>query len=149
MRSVLSAARMLLAMSWRQSPAKTLTAVVLMLANAVSLPLAALALKRMTDAAVAGDVPAAAWAGVVVAVLALGSLTFAHFAHIAYFELSEMNMLAIDEELVAVANGSAAVEHHERPEYADKLSVLQQELQQMKWAMHSLLAAIALASPCC
>ncbi len=144
MRQVISGARTLLRLSWRQSRAKTVTAVVLMLANALSLPLAALALKRMTDAAVAGDAAGAAWAGVAVAVLALGSLTFAHFAHIAYFELSELNMLTMDEELIAVANGSAALEHHERPEYADKLSVLQQELQQMKWAMSSLLAALAL-----
>ncbi len=51
----------------------------------------ALALKWMTNAAIGGDAGTAAIAGFAVAVCAIAVLTLGHFAHIAYFELSEIN----------------------------------------------------------
>ena len=135
----------LLGMSWRQDRAKTLASIVLVLANAIAVPLLALALKWFTDAAVAGDEQTAWLAGIAVAACAIGLLTLGHFAHIAYFELSEINTLTVDERLIALTNGSAGIEHHERPEYADKLAVLQREFQQLQNGLYAVLALASLA----
>ena len=55
MTETLRSAAWLLALSWRQNRAKTAIALVLVLGNAIAAPLMALALKWLTNAAVAGD----------------------------------------------------------------------------------------------
>ena len=135
----------LLQLSWRQNRFKTAASLVLVMSNAVAAPLMALALKWMTNAAIGGDGGTAAVAGFAVAVCVIGTLTLGHFAHIAYFELSEINQLTMEERLIALANGSAGIEHHERAEYADRLTVLQQELRQMQNGFYAVLALLSLA----
>jgi ATP-binding cassette subfamily B protein len=144
MTDALRASATLLALSWRQARGRTLVSIVLVLAASVAAPLLALALKWLTDAVVAHDVGTAELAGVAAAALAIGLLTLGHFAHIAYFELSELNVLTLDERLIALSNGSAGIEHHERPEYADRLVVLQQELSQIQNAIFTVLALASL-----
>jgi ATP-binding cassette subfamily B protein len=145
MTDALRASATLLRMSWRQARGKTAVSVVLVFAGSIAAPLLALALKWLTDAAIAGDATTAGMAGILAAVLAIGLLTLGHFAHIAYFELSELNALSVDERLIALSNGSAGIEHHERPEYADRLVVLQQELSQIQNAIFTVLALASLA----
>src|SRR5690606_10761928 len=76
----------------------------------------------------------------------IGSLTLGHFAHVLYYELGELNFLTKDVQLIHLANGSAGLEHHERPEYADTLEVLKQELQRTGWSsMEALMSSVGLA----
>jgi ATP-binding cassette subfamily B protein len=131
-------------MSWRQARGRTIVSIVLVLAASIAAPLLALFLKWLTDAVIARDATTAGLAGIMAAVLAIGLLTLGHFAHIAYFELSELNALTIDERLIALSNGSAGIEHYERPEYADRLVVLQQELSQIQNAIFTVLALASL-----
>jgi ATP-binding cassette, subfamily B, bacterial len=142
---LLSGCRQLLAIAWRRHRSKTLVAVVLMLGGAAAAPAIALALRMLTDAAVAGDATAAALYGVAVAVLAIAALTFSHFAHIAYFELSELSVLDLEQELMGLANGSAGMAHHEQPEFADKLIVVRQNIQWFRNAFQALLSIAGLA----
>ena len=135
----------LLELSWRQNPLKTFAALVLVLANAVSAPLLALALKWLTDAAISGNGEAATTAGAAVAGFAIGLLTLGHFAHIAYFELSEINELQMEMRLIGLANGTAGIEHQERAEYADRVTVLQRELGQIQNGFYAVLALSSLA----
>ncbi len=134
----------LLELSWHQNRLKTAIAMVLVLANAVSAPLLALALKWLTNAAISGDSQTAAVAGVAVAAFAIGLLTLGHFAHIAYFELSEINTLAMEQRLIELANGAAGIEHQERAEYADRVTVLERELQQIQDGFYAVLALSSL-----
>ena len=67
MNETLRSAAWLLRLSWRQNRPKTLIALVLVLGSAVSAPLMALALKWLTNAAVAGDGGTATVAGFAVA----------------------------------------------------------------------------------
>jgi ATP-binding cassette subfamily B protein len=134
----------LLQLSWHQNRAKTSTALALVMGNALAAPLMALALKWMTNAAVGGDATTAAVAGMVVAASVIGVLTLGHFAHIAYFELADINLLTMEEHLIDLANGSAGIEHHERADYADRLTVLQQELRQMQNGMAAVLHLLSL-----
>ena len=144
MTDALRASARLLAMSWRQARGRTAVSIVLVLAGSIAAPLLALALKWLTDAVVSGDVATAGLAGIAAAALAIGLLTLGHFAHIAYFELSELNGLSLDERLIALSNGSAGIEHYERPEYADRLVVLQQELSQIQNAVFTVMALASL-----
>ncbi|MDT7539096.1 MAG: ATP-binding cassette, subfamily bacterial, partial [Actinomycetota bacterium] len=48
--------------------------------------------------------------------------------------------------LMTLANGSARIEHHERPEYADKIAVLQRELGVFQQGMTGLLTMVSLVT---
>ena len=98
MRDLFSTARQLLAICWHQDRRKTIVAVTLMISRAVAAPLAALGLRWLIDAAISGQVASAVLAGITVAVLAVAALIMGHFAHIAHFELSELNVLHVDRE---------------------------------------------------
>jgi ATP-binding cassette, subfamily B, bacterial len=143
-KDVLSGSWKMLATAWRVDWRKMLAAIVLMVAGAAAAPLLAATLGRMTDEIVAGHATGAALAGVAVAGLAIATLTFAHFAHIAYFELSEMAELDFDEQLVMLSNGSPGIEHQEQPELADSLSVLQQESRRFQLGLEALLSSLGL-----
>jgi ATP-binding cassette subfamily B protein len=145
MKTVLAGASRMLVTTWRIDRLKTTIAVVMMMAGAIAAPLVADALRWMTDAVVGRDGSQAAVAGIVVAVFVMVALTFAHFAHIAYFELSELAELDFDRQLITLSNGSRGIEHHEIPEHADTLTVLQQETRRFRQGLEALLNLIALA----
>jgi ATP-binding cassette subfamily B protein len=134
----------LLATAWRMDRRRAVVSVVLMLAGALAAPLMAYVLGRMTGQVLGGDAAGAVGSGVLVAVLAVAMLTFSHFAHIAYFELAEMAEQDFDEQLMAVSNGSPGIEHHERPELADEITVLRQEGRQLEGAMDALMNGLGL-----
>ncbi len=144
MNKTLRSAAWLLRLSWQQDRLKTAVSLVLVLGNALAAPLMALALKWFTNAAVAGDATTASVAGFAVAACVIGVLTLGHFAHIAYFELSEINTLNTEQRLMALSNGSAGIEHQERAEYSDRLAVLEQELQQIQNGFYAVLALSSL-----
>jgi ATP-binding cassette subfamily B protein len=144
MRQSLRTGAWLVRMSWRQSRFKTAAALLLIVGKAISVPLLALALRWLTNAALAGDVVGAWLAGFAVSGFAMAALTFGHFSHIAYFELSEINALVEDERLIALANGSAGIEHQERPDYADKVVVLEREIQQIRNGFYAVLSLLSL-----
>lgn len=136
----------MIALSWRTSRGRLLLAAVLMVLQNSALPLAAPVLGLLTDAALRRDTGTATAAATVVAVLVLAQLTAGHFAHVAYYELGERNYLVLDREVIDLANGSAGLEHHERPEFADRVQVLKTELDRVGWtSMESLLSSGGLA----
>ncbi|MDM7854898.1 ABC transporter ATP-binding protein [Cellulomonas alba] len=145
MRQTVSGAAQLFAIAWRVGPGKLALSTVLMVLEAVAMPLAAPALAALTDAAVRGDARGATVAACVVAVLVVAALTAGHFAHIFYFELGDLAVIHLEQELVALSHDSPGIEHHERPEYADRLQVLRSELNRSGWgAMQALLSSIGL-----
>jgi ATP-binding cassette subfamily B protein len=132
------------ATAWRIDRRKTVLSVVLILAGAGAAPFLAAALRWMTNAAFGGAAQDAALAGAVVAMLAVVALSFGHFAHIAYFELSELAELDFDQRLVALSNGGPGIEHHERSEQADALTVLRQESRRFRMGLEALLQGLGL-----
>ena len=145
MRNPLSGSGNLLTTAWRIDRRRTVVGLVLMVAGAAAAPLLAAVLGRMTDAMVAGNAARATVDGVIVAVLAVVGLTFAHFGHIAYFEVAELAHLDFDEQLIDLSNGSAGLEHHERSRHADTITVLAQESRQYQNGLEAMLGGIALA----
>ena len=144
MRETFQGARTLLGLAWRYSKPKTALAVGLMTASYASAPLVALSLRDLTNSAIAGDATRAALAGAVTAVLVIFGLTLGHFAHIAYFELSDTNILELDSDLILFANGSAGIEHQERADYTDRLTIIREEMFQLRASLEALLTAFGL-----
>jgi ATP-binding cassette subfamily B protein len=116
-----------------------------LLAAYASAPLVGLSLKELTNYALAGNGIGAGIAGAVTALLVIFGLTLGHFAHISYFELSDTNRLAIDSDLILLANGSPGIEHQERADYTDRLTILRENLFQLQQSLESLLTAFGLA----
>jgi ATP-binding cassette subfamily B protein len=50
-----------------------------------------------------------------------------------------MVQLALERDLIDLSNGSAGLEHHERPDYADKLRVVSQEVNWAGWSVMNML----------
>lgn len=144
MRETFQGARTLLGLAWRYSKAKTALAVGLMTAAYASAPLVALSLKDLTNSAIEGDTTRAAIAGAVTAMLVIFGLTLGHFAHISYFELSDTNILELDSDLILFANGSAGIEHQERADYTDRLTIIREEMFQLQASLEALLTAFGL-----
>ncbi|TDB75478.1 ABC transporter ATP-binding protein [Micromonospora sp. KC723] len=143
--NVLAGCRQLLRTAWRMDRARTIGSVVLMVCGAVAAPLLAVGLGEMTDAVVDGSWREAAWSGVLVAVLAIITLTFSHFAHVLYFELSELAEIDFDKKLIDLSNATVGIAHHERAEQADSLTVLQHESRRFRTGLEALLNGMGLA----
>ncbi|MFJ8687780.1 ABC transporter ATP-binding protein [Micromonospora wenchangensis] len=131
--------------SLRQDRRKALTALVLVVAGAVALPLVAVLLRVFFDAVTAGRPVAASLAGVGVAVGLIAGLTLGHFAHIAYFELAELDVLHVHQELMAATNGTPGMAHFERSAFADKIAVLEQDVEQLRVGLQAVLTGVGLA----
>jgi ATP-binding cassette subfamily B protein len=131
--------------AWREDRRRFLLALALMMLQSAAAPLSALSLGWVVDAAVAARASDAAMAGLAAAACVIASLTAGHFAHIYYFELGDLMLLRLQSRLMELSNGSDGLEHHERPDYADKLQVLREELNRAgSSVISSLLGAIGL-----
>lgn len=143
-RGLLSSAWSLWRTSLRQDRRKAITALVLVVAGAAAWPLVALSLRALFNAAGAGDPGTATLAGVCVAGFLIAGLTFGHFAHIAYFELSELDVLHVHQDLMEATNGSPGMAHFERPELADKITVLEEDVEQLRVGLQAVLTGVGL-----
>jgi ATP-binding cassette subfamily B protein len=144
-RELILGARTLLGLAWRENRPKTTLAVTQMLVAYAAAPLVGLSLKDLTNYALAGDAARASIAGAVTALLVIFGLTLGHFAHICYFELADTNMLAIDSDLILLVNGSPGIEHQERADYSDRLTILREEMFQLQASLEALLTSFGLA----
>jgi ATP-binding cassette subfamily B protein len=130
----------LVAQSWRQDRRKLITSAVLVLSGAASGPLAAAGLRWMIESLIAGRTGSAVLAGIAVAVLTIIGLTFVTFAHVAYFELAEMNTLKLSQEVIDLSNGSAGIAHHEEPRVAGMLTLIDQQTQELSMGFEALMS---------
>src|SRR4051794_38753343 len=113
---------------WRHSKGKLIFSTLATLASGASWPLLALALKGATEAALAHDTRGAVLYGVFIGVGAIAVLMLQHFAYLPYTEIAERAEITLEPELMTLANGSARLDHHERPDYADKFELLRKEI---------------------
>ncbi|GAA0368828.1 MULTISPECIES: ABC transporter ATP-binding protein [Micromonospora] len=135
----------MLATAWRMHRGKTVTAIFFVVAGASAAPLLALVLGSMTDAVVAGNTRVVLLAGLLAGVLAFATVTFGHFAHLAYVELAEQAELDFDEQLITLSNGSVGIAHHEHAATSDTVTVLQREIRQFGRGLEALLNGLGLA----
>jgi ATP-binding cassette subfamily B protein len=131
--------------AWRASHWRFALSATLTVAGAASAPLVAVELKHLTNAALAHDTRSAAIAGALAGAFVMLSLTLGHFAHVFFFEIADLYVVGVTEELIALSNGSVGIEQHERAEYADRLELLRQEYYVLWRAVEVLMTSLALA----
>ncbi len=120
--------------AWRAGPKNFIVGFGLVLVAPVSMPAAAVGLRGIVDNAIAGEARAALWWAGAVAVLLMIALTAQHFAHIFYFRTAEVMASLIERDMGQLSNGSVGLEHHERPEYADRVAVIRREADRAAWS---------------
>jgi ATP-binding cassette subfamily B protein len=138
MRQTLTGSWRLFKFAWQLNRGRTITAILLMTAAAVAAPLIATFLRLMTNAITAGQQNAAAGYGVVVAFLVILAVSFVVFGFVVYYELAELAEMEFGEDLMTLSNGSVGMEHHERSDYADMLTVLHTESKRFAYALFAL-----------
>jgi ATP-binding cassette subfamily B protein len=144
-RDALASCWQLYAIAWRTSRGRILLATVLVLLEGLAWPVLALSLKGGVDAAVAHRHGSMLGYGIAIALSAIGVLLLHHFSYVPYIEACDLVEVDLGAELIALANGSARIEHHERAEYADRISVLRRELSAFDLGLTGLFTGLSLA----
>ncbi len=131
--------------AWRAGRGHFIIGFSLMLVQPIAMPFAALAIRDIVDGAIAGDHRRAITAAVLAGFLIITSLTAEHFAHIFYFKTGEDVAALVEQDIATLSNGSAGLEHHERPEYADRVAVIRREVDRASWTtISSLYGTVAI-----
>jgi ATP-binding cassette subfamily B protein len=144
MKGITSGIVRMLAISWGVSRRKTMIAIGLALAGTTAGPLLAFSLSRMTDAVVTGLPVSAIVYGVLAAIFAIVAISSSNFASVPENELAELAEATFVERLMRASNGSRGIEHHERPDYADMVTVLDPEARRFPNALQSLFSLFGL-----
>ena len=132
MRDLARTVRFILALSWATDRRRLLRGGVLLVLGSAATPVVALAAKHLVDAVIAGDVAAACLAGVVAGLALTAELQLGHFAHLSYFELAEVNEARLHSELLRLVNDTDGMEQLDSPDFADRLSLLRQDVARMR-----------------
>jgi ATP-binding cassette, subfamily B, bacterial len=122
------AARYLFSLGLQVDRGRLLRAVVLMFAGYIAAPLAALALRSLTDSLLGRQAGPALTFALVAAVLLVAQLMLSHFAHLDYFEVAELQQNRLRGELMTLVNGPPGIEHLDRADFADNTSLVRDGL---------------------
>jgi ATP-binding cassette, subfamily B, bacterial len=125
---IFRAARFLFALGMRVDAVRLLRAVVLMFAGYVAAPLAALALRDLTDDVLAHHAGPALAAALLASVALVAQLMLSHFSHLDYFEVAEIQAARLRGELMDLVNGPPQVDHLDRPDFADNVALVRDGL---------------------
>ena len=145
MRNALVSCWQLYTIAWRRSPGRILLATVLVLLEGLALPVLALGMRGGVDAAVSHQHGSMIGYGILISLSAIGMLLLHHFSYVPYVETCDLVEVDLDAELMSLANGSARIEHHERAEYADKITILRRELSTFDTGVTGLFTGMSLA----
>jgi ATP-binding cassette, subfamily B, bacterial len=133
-----------MAVAWRNSRGRMAMAIVLMTLGGAASPLLSLALREGINRAVSGDVTGATLVGGLIGVLAICALILQHFAYIPYTEAAELAVITMETELIELAAGSPRLDHHERADYADEISLMRKDIGRYSEALVGLMALLSL-----
>jgi ATP-binding cassette, subfamily B, bacterial len=121
---VFRAARFLFAMGLRVDAVRLLRATVLAVALYVAAPLAALALRDLTDDVLAHHAGPALAAAVLASVALVAQLMLGHYSHLDHFQVSEAQQMRLRGELMDLVNGPPRIDHLDRPDVADNVDLV-------------------------
>jgi ATP-binding cassette subfamily B protein len=146
-------ARSLFAMletSWRADAPRSVLAVVTASGQMVTMPVRAFGLKILADSVLASDAHRVVRAALFVAGVESASRLSAWASFNTRMRLREQTMLLLDQRLMALVSGVPGVEHHERPDYLDRVELLRSErgalanpFNPISWTLASLVQGAA------
>jgi ATP-binding cassette, subfamily B, bacterial len=125
---ILRAARFLFVMGLRVDKTRLLRAVILMFAGYIAAPLAALALRDFANDAIGRQAGPALAAALLAATALVAQLMLSHFSHLDYFEVSEVQQMRMRGELMDLVNGSPRIDHLDRSDFADNVTLVRDGL---------------------
>jgi ATP-binding cassette, subfamily B, bacterial len=125
---IFRAGRFLFALGLRVDAWRLLRAVVLMFAGYIAAPLAALALRDLTDSVLAHHAGPALVAALLAAAALVAQLMLSHFAHLDYFEVAEVQQMRLRGELMDLVNGPPRIDHLDRSDFADNVALVRDGL---------------------
>jgi ATP-binding cassette, subfamily B, bacterial len=125
---IFRAARFLFAMGLRVDAVRLLRATVLAVALYVAAPLAALALRDLTDDVLAHRAGPALAAAVLASVALVAQLMLGHFCHLDLSRVSDVQQMRLRGELMDLVNGPPRIDHLDRPDVADNVDLVRDGL---------------------
>jgi ATP-binding cassette, subfamily B, bacterial len=125
---VFRAARFLFAMGLRVDAVRLLRATVLAVALYVAAPLAALALRDLTDDVLAHRAGPALAAAALVSVALVAQIMLGHFCHLDLVRVEEVQQMRLRGELMELVNGPPRIDHLDRPDVADNVDLVRDSL---------------------
>ena len=140
------AARFLFARGLRADAAGLLRATALAVALYVAAPLAALALRGLTDDVLAHRAGPALVAAVLASVALTAQIMLGHFCHLDLVRVTEAQHMRLRGELMDLVNGPPRIDHLDRPGVADTVDLVRDSLHA---TTQSLDAVLQLAACCC
>jgi ATP-binding cassette, subfamily B, bacterial len=125
---IIRAGRYLFSLGLQVDRGRLSRAVVLMFAGYIAAPLAALALRSLTDSLLAGQAGPALTFALLAALLLVAQLMLSHFAHLDYFEVAELQQSRLRGELMTLVNGPPGIDHLDRADFADNTGLVRDGL---------------------
>ena len=136
------AARLVLSYLFRSDPARAIASAALAVLITVGALVGAVVLKVLTDAALAGDDGQVIVAALLVVANTAIMITGNFGALTVSMKLREKATLYFDTRMAELAAGIHHLEHHERPDYLNELSVLQHNHQQLAGLQEALISQL-------
>jgi ATP-binding cassette subfamily B protein len=149
MPDIARAFRLMVEISWRADRARSLAALVTASGQMVAAPLIAWTVQRLVDGVVVRDRSAALLGALLLVGFTAGGrlMTWASFN--IRMRLRENTQVYLDARLMALTAGIPGIEHHERPDYLDRVELLREEREYLanpfnpiSWSLASVVQAI-------
>lgn len=126
----------LLRAAWRAYPRGVVAVMIMNVVGQLCWLASIVGIKLLFDAVVDGE-----RSGVVVAsvlIVGVGQLShlFGHWQWSLSTAVTEKTSQLLDEELMAITGGLPGIEHHERPEFADRIALVRQERRRIGFAAY-------------
>jgi ATP-binding cassette subfamily B protein len=145
MSNLLHAAAFLLRLGFRTDRGRLIKALVLIGIGYVATPALALSLKAFADSTYHGRSDVALWFSILVAALLIFELMMGHFAHLYYFELGELEELALQHRLIDAGHSTPGMERYDQPDFVDTLALVGEDLPRTRPALEAVLQLLGLA----
>ena len=125
---IFRAARFLFLLGLRVDAVRLLRATVLAVALYVAAPLAALALRDLTDDVLAHRGGPALAAVALASVALVAQIMLGHFCHLDLVRVEEVQQMRLRGELMELVNGPPLIDHLDRPDIADNVDLVRDSL---------------------
>jgi ATP-binding cassette subfamily B protein len=142
----LRAYRTLMAFSFGAAPWASALFLFLGVLMSLTIPVGALGAKLLVDAALAGSFSQGlVAAGVLAATAAIALIVVLYYVDL-LFVVAEKASASVDRRLIDLMAGIPGLEHHERPDYLDRLDVLREERARLAWMTNATAGMVRVAT---
>jgi ATP-binding cassette, subfamily B, bacterial len=146
MKRTLNAIRVILALSWSIDNRRLVIGAGLLLLGSIAQPGVAIFVRGLTNATIAGRpdlVLTALAAGLALCIT--GQLMLAHFGHLWYFELGELDEIELSSRVSRAIHNDQPLDEIESAEVADKIELLRQDITSIRITLEATISLGAVA----